>query len=73
MTERQMFELSFQRPSNYFNLSGEEQWAIDKQLGILDWAGEDLTEEDMIRFNKHYRLPRKVYNKNNILDNNPIQ
>lgn len=28
-----------ERPSNYFNLSGEDQWAIDKRLGILDWDG----------------------------------
>jgi hypothetical protein len=54
MTERQMFELSFQRPSYFFKLSAEEQWAIDKQLGILDWDGKDLSEDDMIRFHDHY-------------------
>jgi len=54
MTERQMFEQSFQRPSNYFKLSGESQWAIDKGLGILDWEGDDLTEEDKERFKNHY-------------------
>lgn len=29
-----------QRPTNYADLSGEEQWAIDKRLGILDWDGD---------------------------------
>jgi hypothetical protein len=53
-TEREMFERSFQRPSNYFKLSAETQWEIDKNLGILDWAGEGLTEEDMERFRNHY-------------------
>lgn len=53
-TEREMFERSFQRPSNYFKLSAETQWEIDKNLGILDWAGEGLTEEDMKRFRNHY-------------------
>jgi len=27
------------RPINYCELSPEAQWAIDKQLGILDWDG----------------------------------
>lgn len=49
-----MFEKSFQRPKNFFNLSPETQWNIDKQLGILDWEGEDLTEEDIKRFKAHY-------------------
>ena len=54
MTEREMFEKSFQRPSNYFKLSEERQWEIDKDLGILDWMGFDLTEEDKQRFRRHY-------------------
>ena len=54
MTEREMFEKSFQRPSNYFKLSSETQWRIDGELGILDWVGDDLTDEDMERFKKHY-------------------
>lgn len=49
-----MFEKSFQRPSNYFKLSPERQWEIDSDLGILDWLGEDLTEEDEKRFQEHY-------------------
>jgi len=51
-----MFELSFQRPSNYFKLSGERQWEIDKDLGILDWMGTGLSAEDKKRFNSHYGL-----------------
>ena len=54
-----MFERSFQRPSNFFKLSGERQWEIDKDLGILDWMGKGLSEEDKKRFNSHYGLKEK--------------
>lgn len=57
MAEREMFEKSFQRPSNFFKLSGERQWEIDKDLGILDWMVGDvpsLSKEDIKRFNKYY-------------------
>lgn len=27
------------RSSNYWQMSGEEQWAEDRRLGILDWDG----------------------------------
>lgn len=54
MSERKMFEKSFERPSNYFKLSSERQFEIDKSLGILDWIGEGLSKEDKKRFNKHY-------------------
>lgn len=54
MTEREMFEKSFERPRNYFKLSPETQWEIDAALGILDWKGEDLSEEDQKRFREHY-------------------
>lgn len=54
MKEREMFEKSFERPSNYFKLSSERQYEIDKSLGILDWIGEGLTKSDKERFNKHY-------------------
>lgn len=54
MTEREMFEKSFSRPHNYLQLSSEDQWSIDRSLGILDWKGEDLNEEDMKRLNSHY-------------------
>lgn len=50
-----MFEMSFQRPSNYFQLTPERQWEIDKDLGILDWMGEGLTDEDVKRFKDHYK------------------
>ena len=45
--EREMFEKSFQRPSNYFKLGAERQWEIDKELGILDWVGEGLSKEEI--------------------------
>ena len=28
------------RPANFEQLSGEDQWEIDKKLGILDWDGK---------------------------------
>lgn len=28
------------RPSNYADLTAREQWAIDKELGLLDWDGQ---------------------------------
>jgi len=59
MTEREMFEKSFQRPSNYFKLTPERQWEIDKDLGILDWAGDDLSKEDMERFHSHYDIKER--------------
>lgn len=55
MTEREMFEISFQRPHGFFSLSDDQQWAIDKRLGILDWNGDDLTEDDLQRFRDHYK------------------
>jgi hypothetical protein len=54
MTEREMFEKSFQRPKDYFKLSARQQWDIDSRLGILDWDGDGLTEEDLKRFDAHY-------------------
>ena len=58
MTEREMFEASFQRPRDYFKLSGRQQWDIDSSLGILDWEGRGLTKEDKDRFNAHYDRPQ---------------
>jgi hypothetical protein len=60
MNEKEMFEKSFERPRNYFELSAEKQWDIDEKLGILDWEGTGLSEEDMIRFKKHYTVKRKI-------------
>jgi hypothetical protein len=54
MTENEMFEISFQRPSNYFNLSFKTQWDIDAALGILDWQGDNFTSAQKKRFHKHY-------------------
>lgn len=28
------------RPDSYDKLTPQEQWDIDKELGILDWGGE---------------------------------
>jgi len=54
MNEREMFEKSFERPCDYFKLSAEHQWSIDRRLGILDWDGDDLSDEDRKRFKEHY-------------------
>jgi len=54
MSEREMFEKSFQRPKNFFKLTPERQWEIDKSLGILDWVGTDLSDEDKKIFKDHY-------------------
>ena len=58
MSEQEMFEKSFERPWNFFKLSSNEQWEIDKKLGILDWEGTNLTEADSKRFADHYRKPK---------------
>lgn len=54
ISQKDMFEESFKRPTNYFKLPPDRQWAIDKQLGILDWEGGNLTKEEQERFQKHY-------------------
>ena len=56
MTNRQMFEQSFKRPHNYFQLGVKRQWEIDNELGILDWRGHDLTAADLELFYTHYAL-----------------
>lgn len=61
--EREMFEKSFERPRNYLLLNAEEQWAIDKRLGILDWKGEGLTAEDKARMDAYYIWPGKSKRK----------
>ena len=55
MNEREMFEKSFERPKNYFKLSEEQQWDIDNELGILDWLGTGLSDDDKKRFKEHYK------------------
>jgi len=34
-----MAKIALGRPQNYLMLAAEDQWAIDKRLGILDWDG----------------------------------
>ena len=38
-TLRPMAKRAKCRPQNYGELSGEMQWQVDKDLGILDWDG----------------------------------
>lgn len=54
MTEQEMYEKSFQRPRDFFKRSSKEQYAIDKELGILDWVGDKLTDAEVKRFKEHY-------------------
>lgn len=56
------YEASFQRPKDFFHLSAQTQWAIDKSLGILDWDGSRMTDAEYERYRKHYKpnlKPRK--------------
>lgn len=46
---------ALQRPRNYQNLPPEQQWAIDKQLGILDWAGP-RDDYEWNRLREHHGL-----------------
>ncbi len=50
------FELLMRRPSNYFKLSAERQWEIDKNLGALDaWVPSNyITPEMQQRWNTHF-------------------
>jgi hypothetical protein len=54
MNEREMFEQSFKRPTNYFKLSSERKWEIDRDLGILDWMGVGLSLKDKERMANYY-------------------
>ncbi len=62
MTEKEMFEKSFQRPPNFFILSEREQYQIDASLGILDWQGDGLSQEDLLRFQAHYSSKKNTKN-----------
>lgn len=55
------FELLFSRPKNYFRLSAERQWSIDKSLGILDLeiTDSDITPEMRERFNTYFDLNKR--------------
>jgi hypothetical protein len=44
MTHAEMAERAKSRPAHYHLLSEEEQWKIDKRLGILDWDGTGGTD-----------------------------
>lgn len=35
-----MAERAKQRPANHEEMSPQEQWETDKELGILDWDGK---------------------------------
>lgn len=55
------FELLMGRPSNFFKLTREEQWEIDKGLGALDaWCEKRyITDEMQARWNQHFGLGDK--------------
>lgn len=41
LTQKEMAKEAKKRPQNYKDLSAEQQWKIDKELGILDWDGTE--------------------------------
>jgi hypothetical protein len=45
LTQREMAELAKQRPKNWDAMDAQMQWAIDLELGILDWDGTDGRHE----------------------------
>lgn len=47
MTQKEMVVKAMDRPTDFHSRSAEEQWAIDKSLGILDFDGfTDPKEEE---------------------------
>lgn len=44
MTEYEKAMAACRRPYDFFRLSQEEQWTVDKELGILDWDGFDTAK-----------------------------
>ena len=60
MTDKEMFEISFQRPNNYFELTYIEQFEIDKRLGIENWVRRDLTQAEKRRFWWHYNTEKSA-------------
>ena len=63
------FEKALTRPRNFFDLSPQEQWDIDKRLGILDWVGDCAhnphkpCKKCEKKFNAHFRLFKKAAKK----------
>lgn len=54
--EKKLYEKTFKRPKNYFKLPLTEQWSIDSKLGIMDWKGHGMNQEELSRYQKHYGL-----------------
>jgi hypothetical protein len=76
MTQLEMYEKSFERPSDFFQHEERIQWSIDRRLGILDWDGE-MTTEQRGRFNQHYNpiIPREkpIVEHSKVLWNSKLQ
>lgn len=53
MTHEEMLSAALNRPRNYQELSSEQQWAIDKELGILDWEGPRTDDERKLLDDHH--------------------
>jgi len=51
--QRELGLRAFSRPKGYCNLSANTQWESDKMLGILDWDGTGLTEEELKQLKEH--------------------
>lgn len=65
MNQEEMFEKTFDRPSNYFLLSLEKRREIDSNLGILNWLPNrfDLSNEQFSKYQDHYLLSYEEFTK----------
>ena len=55
MTQQEMFEKSFQRPSNFLHLPHEERNKIDEELGLTDWDLGTLSTSDCQKLFEFYK------------------
>ena len=62
--DQEMYKKAFLRPKNFLNLTPEEQWKIDDNLGILDWDGSKMTDEERSKLYAHFGLTFSQENKN---------
>ena len=49
-----MVDQAMKRPSDFTFLTAEEQWAIDKRLGLLDWSP---TPEEVDEYKRRLGIP----------------
>jgi hypothetical protein len=47
--DRDAYLRSLRRPNNYVDMSPSEQWAVDKELRILDWDAATISYREFRR------------------------